>query len=242
MSARTKSASTACWRCWRCAVRSAGLRSQPQQGRQRRGHRGAHGRQAWSVASVLVQEGTLRVGDTLVVGDEMGKVRALMDDKGRQLQSAGPSTPVEILGLSGVPRAGEGSTSSPTSAHPRSWSSSAATSAWRKSELAGPVSLDKLLGCDEGGPQRAQGHPQGRRAGLGRGAVERPGQAHHAPGQGHRHPVGRRRHHRDRREPGQGRQRHHHRLPRPPGRQSVGAGRKASISNCTTSSTTPWTT
>ena len=59
------------------------------------------------VATMLIQEGTLRVGDTVVVGEEMGKVRAMSDDKGRTLAQAGPSTPVELLGLSGVPRAGE---------------------------------------------------------------------------------------------------------------------------------------
>ncbi len=59
------------------------------------------------LATVLVNRGTLRVGDIFVVGAESGKVRALIDDKGRQVKSAGPSTPVEVLGLSGVPDAGD---------------------------------------------------------------------------------------------------------------------------------------
>ncbi len=59
------------------------------------------------VATVLVSRGTLRVGDVFVVGAESGKVRALVDDKGRQVKEAGPSMPVEILGLSGVPMAGD---------------------------------------------------------------------------------------------------------------------------------------
>jgi translation initiation factor IF-2 len=59
------------------------------------------------VATVLVQKGTLRQGDMVVAGAEWGRVRAMLDDKGRQVKEAGPSTPVEILGLSGVPTAGE---------------------------------------------------------------------------------------------------------------------------------------
>jgi translation initiation factor IF-2 len=59
------------------------------------------------MATVLVQEGTLRVGDLVVTGEQSGKVRAMLDDKGRQLSEAGPSVPVEILGLDGVPSAGE---------------------------------------------------------------------------------------------------------------------------------------
>ena len=59
------------------------------------------------VATVLVQKGTLHVGDNIAVGACYGKVRAMMDDKGRRVKEATPSTPVEILGLNGVPNAGE---------------------------------------------------------------------------------------------------------------------------------------
>ena len=59
------------------------------------------------VATVLVQKGTLHVGDFIAAGASYGKVRAMMDDKGRRVKEAGPSTPVEILGLSDVPMAGE---------------------------------------------------------------------------------------------------------------------------------------
>ncbi len=60
-----------------------------------------------AVATVLVQEGTLRTGDNFVVGQFSGKVRAMLDDKGRQIKKAGPSEPVEVQGLSGVPLAGD---------------------------------------------------------------------------------------------------------------------------------------
>ncbi len=60
-----------------------------------------------AVATVLVQNGTLRVGDVIVVGSAYGKIRALTDDKGKQVKKAGPSIPVEIMGLSDVPSAGD---------------------------------------------------------------------------------------------------------------------------------------
>ncbi len=59
------------------------------------------------VATVLVQQGTLRVGDPVVAGLHHGRVRAMVSDKGRKVQEAGPATPVEVLGLSGVPAAGD---------------------------------------------------------------------------------------------------------------------------------------
>ncbi|MEV8048202.1 translation initiation factor IF-2 [Streptomyces griseoluteus] len=60
-----------------------------------------------AVATVLVQRGTLRVGDTMVVGDAYGRVRAMLDDKGENVEEAGPSTPVLVLGLTNVPGAGD---------------------------------------------------------------------------------------------------------------------------------------
>jgi len=59
------------------------------------------------VATVLINRGTLKRGDTFVVGTESGKVRAIVNDQGKQIKEAGPSTPVEVLGLGGVPAAGE---------------------------------------------------------------------------------------------------------------------------------------
>ncbi|MGW0992919.1 translation initiation factor IF-2 [Streptomyces sp. NPDC002523] len=60
-----------------------------------------------AVATVLVQRGTLRVGDTMVVGDAYGRVRAMLDDNGNNVAEAGPSTPVQVLGLTNVPGAGD---------------------------------------------------------------------------------------------------------------------------------------
>ena len=59
------------------------------------------------VATVLVQKGTLKQGDIFVVGEQYGKVRALVDDKGARVKEAGPSVPVEVLGLNGTPEAGD---------------------------------------------------------------------------------------------------------------------------------------
>lgn len=60
-----------------------------------------------AVATVLVQKGTLHVGDSIACGSSYGKVRAMIDDKGQRVKKATPSTPVEILGLNSVPAAGE---------------------------------------------------------------------------------------------------------------------------------------
>jgi len=60
-----------------------------------------------AVATVLVQEGTLRVGEPIVIGQHSGKVRTLINDKGEYVKEAGPATPIEIQGLSGVPLAGD---------------------------------------------------------------------------------------------------------------------------------------
>ena len=60
-----------------------------------------------AVASILVQNGTLKLGDSYIVGNTFGKIRAMFDDRGRSIEQAGPSTPVEILGLEGMPDAGD---------------------------------------------------------------------------------------------------------------------------------------
>ena len=60
-----------------------------------------------AVATVLVQQGTLRVHEPFIVGQIFGKVRAMFNDKGDAITEAGPATPVEVLGLQGVPQAGD---------------------------------------------------------------------------------------------------------------------------------------
>ncbi len=60
-----------------------------------------------AVATVLIERGTIKVGDTLIAGTEWGRVRALIDDRGQNVEGAGPAEPVEILGLNGVPSAGD---------------------------------------------------------------------------------------------------------------------------------------
>ncbi|MEM7248001.1 MAG: translation initiation factor IF-2 [Acidobacteriota bacterium] len=60
-----------------------------------------------AVANVIVQDGTLRPGDAVIIGSEMGRVRALLSDRGDRLEEAGPSTPCQVTGLAGVPRAGD---------------------------------------------------------------------------------------------------------------------------------------
>ncbi len=60
-----------------------------------------------AVASILVQRGTLDVGDTIIVGSSIGRIRSMTDEKGKKLKKAGPSTPVEIMGLTEVPQAGD---------------------------------------------------------------------------------------------------------------------------------------
>jgi translation initiation factor IF-2 len=59
------------------------------------------------VATILIQEGTLKIGDYIVAGEHAGRVRAMIDDRGHQVKEAGPSMPVQVLGLSGVPDAGD---------------------------------------------------------------------------------------------------------------------------------------
>jgi translation initiation factor IF-2 len=97
------------------------------------------------VATVLVQRGTLKTGDILVVGSESGRVRAMMDDKGRQVKAAGPSVPVEVLGLSGVPSAGDTLTVVESEARAREVAAYRGSLATAKRTGAGPASLESMF-------------------------------------------------------------------------------------------------
>ncbi|MER6447130.1 translation initiation factor IF-2 [Streptomyces venezuelae] len=86
---------------------SLDLRANPEQDAQGIAIESHLDRGRGAVATVLVQRGTLRVGDTMVVGDAYGRVRAMLDDKGNNIEEAGPATPVLVLGLTNVPGAGD---------------------------------------------------------------------------------------------------------------------------------------
>jgi translation initiation factor IF-2 len=98
------------------------------------------------VATVLVQKGTLKRGDIFVVGEQWGKVRALMNDQGERVNEAGPSVPVEVLGLNGTPEAGDVLNVVETEAKAREIADYRARLAREKRAAAGAVtSLDQLL-------------------------------------------------------------------------------------------------
>ncbi len=98
-----------------------------------------------SLATVLVRRGTLRVGDIVVVGAQSGKVRAMIDDKGRQIKEAGPSMPVEILGLSGVPSAGDPMSVVENEARAREVALYRANLATERRTVAAPVDMENLF-------------------------------------------------------------------------------------------------
>ena len=98
-----------------------------------------------SLATVLVRRGTLRVGDIVVVGAQSGKIRAMVDDKGRQIKEAGPSMPVEILGLSGVPSAGDPMSVVENEARAREVALYRANLATEKRTVSAPVDLENMF-------------------------------------------------------------------------------------------------
>jgi translation initiation factor IF-2 len=97
------------------------------------------------VATVLVKRGTLKRGDVFVVGEQPGKVRALVDDKGAQIKEAGPATPVEVLGLDGVPSAGDMLTVVENEARAREVAEYRQEQARLKRTTQAPASLDTMF-------------------------------------------------------------------------------------------------
>lgn len=98
------------------------------------------------VATVLVQNGTLRQGDIFVVGEQYGKVRALINDKGERVKEAGPSVPVEVLGLNGTPEAGDVLNVTETEAQAREIAAYRANAAKDKRAAAGAATtLEQLM-------------------------------------------------------------------------------------------------
>jgi len=97
------------------------------------------------VATILVRRGTLKTGDVFVVGAESGKVRALVDDKGKQVKSAGPSTPVELLGISGVPHAADQLSVVESEARAREVAAYRASVIQAKRTTSAPASLESMF-------------------------------------------------------------------------------------------------
>ncbi len=109
------------------------------------------------ISTVLIQEGTLRLGDTIVVGECLGKVRAMMDHASVALEEAGPGTPVEILGINGVPSAGDTLNATEDEKMAKQVVESRQQQK-RKKELAssGKVSLEKLMSNMKSGADKAE--------------------------------------------------------------------------------------
>ena len=98
-----------------------------------------------AVATILVGRGTLKVGDIFVVGEQSGKVRAMTNDKGQQVKTAGPSTPVEVLGLSGVPLAGDQLSVVENEARAREVAAYRSETALRKRTTSAPANFEHLF-------------------------------------------------------------------------------------------------
>jgi translation initiation factor IF-2 len=97
------------------------------------------------VVSVLINRGTLRVGDAIVAGSHAGRVKAMMDDKGRMVKEAGPAFAVEVLGFEGVPNAGENFNSPETEADARKIAENRIDKARQKAAAEKKVSLEDLF-------------------------------------------------------------------------------------------------
>jgi translation initiation factor IF-2 len=97
------------------------------------------------IATVLVRRGTLKVGDIFVIGSEWGKARAIVNDQGKQIKEAGPSQPVEVLGLSGVPGAGDEFSVVENEARAREVALYRQNLATRKRTTSAPVSMEDIF-------------------------------------------------------------------------------------------------
>ena len=174
------------------------------------------------VATVIVQEGLLSVGDPVVAGPAYGKVKALINDQGKQIKTAGPSTPVQILGFSEPPFAGDEMRVAHDLAHARSLAEARA----QRSRLVGqqPVASSSGARLEDLFEQIQRGETatlnivlEGRRAGLARGLHRVAAQARTRRRQARHRAPRRRWHHRERRAARQGLERHHHRFQRSTG-------------------------
>ena len=155
------------------------------------------------VATVLVQSGTLNRGDIVLTGAVYGRVRAMLDENGKPVQSAGPSIPVEIQGLSEVPNAGEDMMVLTDERKAREIALFR-QGKFRDVKLAKQqaAKLENMFEQHGRGQEDPHAGHQGRRAGLAGGAGPRADQALDRGGEGHRRARGGRRHHRVRRQPG----------------------------------------
>ena len=181
------------------------------------------------VATVLVQRGTLRVGALVVAGSQWGRVRALLDDKGEAVTEALPSTPVEVLGFSGAPEAGDrvavveiGGARARNHGISRAPEAREARRARRRHRAHLAQRHDEQ--SEGGGPQGIADRRQGRRAGLGRGDHRRDREAGQRRSHGARHSWRRRRRDRIRRDARRGVQGRDHRLQRARAQGSARSG------------------
>ena len=198
------------------------------------------------VSTILVQSGTLRVGDVILSGTYTGRVKAMFNENGKKVEAAGPSTPVQVLGLNGAPQAGD-------TFNVMDDDRSAREIANKREQLAahaGHYDPEARDARRDRPPHRhrlvqgAEHHRQGRRGRIGRGHVRIADQALEGDRAGQRHPRRRGTDFGVRRAAGRRLERHHRRLPG----ASVGFGpqswprRRRSKSVSTRSSTTPSTT
>ena len=197
------------------------------------------------VGTVLVQRGTLRVGDIVVAGTAWGRVRALIDDRGETVAEAGPSVPVEILGFDSAPEAGDPFAVVESEGRAREITDYRVRKRRQTLGSAGTArTLEQMMQqLKEAGRKEFPLRRQGRRAGLGRGHRRRAAQARHRRGRGAHGAFGRRRHHRVRCRAGQRLQGRGGGLQRARQRAGQARGRPDRASrSATTTSSTIWST